>query len=231
MFPPPGYHIFTNNNSTTGGVALHHAAMAVRAGEARCVLALGFERMAPGALAAHHHWPDRPNPVLPLLAAAARASPDADRAAKNHKHALDNNPYAQRRAGYSEAEVLASPQITNELTKLTCCPTTDGAACCAIASEAFVHANKLENQAIEQVATALATDYPEAFEGRSAMDSVGYGMTRRLADKVFTKAPASRDEVGVVELHDCFAANEVLAPNMSFHFLKITNRRKCFASL
>lgn len=41
------------------------------------------------------------------------------------------------------------------------------------------------------------------------MDSVGYGMTRRLADKVFTSAGASRDDVGVIELHDCFAANEV----------------------
>ena len=71
-----------------------------------------------------------------------------------------------------------------------------------------MHANKLENQAIELVATGLATDYPEAFAGRSAMDTVGYGMTQRLADKIFTQAGASRDDVGVVELHDCFAANE-----------------------
>jgi sterol carrier protein 2 len=85
----------------------------------------------------------------------------------------------------------------------------DGAACCIIANEAFVRAHKLENQAVELVATGLATDFPEAFAGRSAMDSVGYGMTRRLADKVFASAGASRDDVGVVELHDCFAANEV----------------------
>jgi sterol carrier protein 2 len=44
-------------------------------------------------------------------------------AAKNHRHAL-NNPYAQFRAGYSEADVLASPQITNELTKFMCSPTS-----------------------------------------------------------------------------------------------------------
>ena len=43
------------------------------------------------------------------------------------------------------------------------------------------------------------------------MDSVGYGMTRRLADEVFAQAGASRDDVGVIELHDCFAANEVRA--------------------
>ena len=72
-----------------------------------------------------------------------------------------------------------------------------------------MRANKLENQAIELVATGLGTDVPGTFDGRSAIDTVGYGMTRRLADKVFAQAGASRDEVGVVELHDCFAANEV----------------------
>lgn len=85
----------------------------------------------------------------------------------------------------------------------------DGAACCIVANESFVRTHKLENQAIEMVAIGLATDVPDAFAGRSAMDSVGYGMTRRLADKVFASAGANRDDVGVVELHDCFAANEV----------------------
>jgi hypothetical protein len=33
--------------------------------------------MAPGALG--DHWPDRPNPIRPLLGAAELASPDADR--------------------------------------------------------------------------------------------------------------------------------------------------------
>jgi sterol carrier protein 2 len=73
-----------------------------------------------------------------------------------------------------------------------------------------VRAHKLENQAIEMIAIGLATDFPDAFAGRSAMDSIGYGMTRRLAvDKMFASAGANRDDVGVNELHDCFAANEV----------------------
>ncbi len=72
-----------------------------------------------------------------------------------------------------------------------------------------MHANKLENQAVELVATGLVTDYPEAVAGRSAMDTIGYGMTRRLSDKIFAQPGASRDDVGVVELHNCSAANEV----------------------
>jgi acetyl-CoA acetyltransferase len=65
-----------NNNCATGSVALFHAATLVRAGEARCALALGFERMAPGALG--DPWLDRPSPIRPLLDAAARAAPDVD---------------------------------------------------------------------------------------------------------------------------------------------------------
>ena len=45
------------------------------------------------------------------------------------------------------------------------------------------------------------------------MDVVGYSMTKFAADKVFKDAgfeeSKGRDQVGVVELHDCFAANEV----------------------
>jgi sterol carrier protein 2 len=82
-----------------------------------------------------------------------------------------------------------------------------------VASEDFVHAHGLENQAIEIVAQALATDGPEAFESSSAMEVVGYNMTKVCADKVFKDAGFAegqgRDQVGVLELHDCFAANEV----------------------
>jgi sterol carrier protein 2 len=82
-----------------------------------------------------------------------------------------------------------------------------------VASEAFVHAHKLENQAIEIVGQALTTDEPSTFECQSAMEAVGYGMTKRCADHVFHQAGfkegEGRDLVGVIELHDCFAANEV----------------------
>src|SRR5712672_1972715 len=67
-----------NNNCATGSTALFNAATLVRGGEARCALALGFERMAAGALGAGKNdpWHDRPSPTGPLMHAAARASPD-----------------------------------------------------------------------------------------------------------------------------------------------------------
>ncbi|KAH9014630.1 thiolase-like protein [Lactarius hengduanensis] len=201
-----------NKNCSTGSIALVHAAALVRAGDAHCALAL-----APWARSSERASPDsKRGPPMPRMFGAAateyfrKCGGGVEHLAKiATKHSL-NNPYAQFRAGYNEAAVLASPQISNELTKFMCSPTSDGAACCILANEAFVHANRLENQAIELVATGLATDYLDAFAGRSAMDTVGYGMTRRLADKIFAQAGASQDDVGVVELHDCFAANELV---------------------
>ena len=91
--------------------------------------------------------------------------------------------------------------------------TQDGAACCIVASEDFVHAHRLENQAVEIVAQALETDEPATFDSESAMELVGYGMTKRCAEKVFAQAGFAlgqvRDEIGVIELHDCFAPTEV----------------------
>ena len=76
-----------------------------------------------------------------------------------------------------------------------------------------MHSHHLENQAIEVVAQALTTDDPSTYESHSAMNVIGYNMTKNCADKVFSEAGFSpgegRDQVGVVELHDCFAANEV----------------------
>lgn len=116
---------------------------------------------------------------------------------------------------------MCSPTSVSFSTGHTCaaCLTShfqDGAACCIVVSEDFVHSHALENQAIEIVAQALTTDGVSTFEGRSAMDVVGYEMSKSCADKVFKEAGFAegqgRDQVGVVELHDCFAANEVIHP-------------------
>lgn len=46
-------------------------------------------------------------------------------ASKNHNHAA-KNPYSQFRTPWTPEQVLASPAITDYLTKLMCCPTSDG---------------------------------------------------------------------------------------------------------
>lgn len=78
---------------------------------------------------------------------------------KNHKHSV-NNPYAQFQIEYSLDEILKSPSIYEYLTKLQCCPTSDGAAACILASENFVRRHGLEHQAVEILGMEMATDLP-----------------------------------------------------------------------
>lgn len=63
-------------------------------------------------------------------------------AEKNHRHSV-NNPYSQFRDVYTLDEILKSPKIHYPLTKLQCCPTSDGAAAAILCSDEFVKAHKL----------------------------------------------------------------------------------------
>ncbi|KAF5382790.1 hypothetical protein D9757_007285 [Collybiopsis confluens] len=232
-----------NNNCSTGSTALYTANNMVKFGQAEVTLALGFERMKPGSLGTNWPDRPSPTLLLnqkmeevEIAGLGLNHGPGAPRmfadgaqeyfqkyggniehlakiASKNHKHSL-NNPYSQFRDGWSVEQVLAAPKITNELTKFMCSPTSDGAACCIVASEDFVHKHGLENQAIEMVASSLKTDNPLAFEANSAMEVVGYTMSKNCANEVFKNAGfkegEGRDQVGVIELHDCFAANELI---------------------
>jgi sterol carrier protein 2 len=84
-------------------------------------------------------------------------------AEKNHRHSA-LNPYSQFRDIYTLDQIMASPEVYAPLTKLQCCPTSDGAAAAIIVSEDFVHRHKLEHQAVEIVAMAMATDMPSTFK-------------------------------------------------------------------
>jgi acetyl-CoA acetyltransferase len=65
-------------------------------------------------------------------------------AEKNHRHSA-NNPYSQFQEIYSLDEIMKSPMIHFPLTKLQCCPTSDGAAAAILCSESFIKKHGLEN--------------------------------------------------------------------------------------
>ncbi|XP_022103364.1 non-specific lipid-transfer protein-like isoform X2 [Acanthaster planci] len=128
---------------------------------------------------------------------------------KNHKHST-NNPYSQFQTEFSLDEIKKSPVVSQPLTKLQCCPTSDGSAAAILCSEDFVRNHNLEGQAVEIIGMEMATDLPSTFEENSIMKMVGYDMTKKAADEVFKKAGIHPTDVHVVELHDCFAANELI---------------------
>lgn len=97
------------------------------------------------------------------------------------------------------------------LTKLQCCPTSDGGAAAVVVSQAFLNARpKLKSQAILIAGQRMETDMSKAFNG-SAANLVGVDITRSIVKIALQEANInSVKDIKVCELHDCFSAAEML---------------------
>ncbi|WP_199431169.1 lipid-transfer protein [Qaidamihabitans albus] len=222
-----------NNNCSTGSTALYLAAEAIRGGRSDCALALGFEKMQPGSLGVTYEDREQPMaqhmqamaeisevrfPPAPWLFGAAgrehmrlhgsTAEHFAKIGEKNHRHSV-NNPYAQFQEEFTLEDILASRMIYDPLTKLQCSPTSDGSGAAILASESFVDAHGLAGQAVEIVGQCMVTDFESTFDG-TAKNLIGYDMNVRAARSVYEQCDLGPEDFGVIELHDCFSANELL---------------------
>jgi acetyl-CoA acetyltransferase len=129
---------------------------------------------------------------------------------KNHKHST-NNPYAQFQTEYTLEEIRDAQMIHEPLTKLQCSPTSDGAGAAIVASERFVDQHGLWEQAIEIAGQAMVTDLGSTFdENADCIKIVGYDMSKKAADLAYEEAQVGPQDVQVIELHDCFSANELI---------------------
>jgi acetyl-CoA acetyltransferase len=224
-----------NNNCSTGSSALYLARQSVKGGLADVALALGFEKMEKGSLGAK--FTDRTNPMdkqfeLMVSLRGFKASPPtaqffgnagrehmekygttpeqfAKIALKNHQHSV-NNPYSQFQDDYTLDQILAAPMVYEPLTKLQCCPTSDGAAAAILASEDFVATHDLWSHAIEIAGMAMTTDFDSTLSEKSCIKLIGQDMTRKAAEKVYQQAGLGPENVDVIELHDCFSTNELV---------------------
>ena len=228
----PIYNV--NNNCSTGSTGLAMGRNMISAGAADCVMVVGFEKMSPGSL--QSHWNDRESPIGTTYAvmASTRGIAKAPGAAQifgnagreymekhgakpedfgeiariNHAHSV-NNPYSQFHDVYTLEQIMASSTIHAPLTKLQCCPTSDGGAAAILVSQAFLDARPhLRDQAVLIAGQCLATDQPSLFSG-SAIDLVGREMTQRAAAAAMGEAGVTAADFSVCELHDCFSANEM----------------------
>lgn len=215
--------------------ALFLAKQFIQGGIADCILTVGFEKMRPGPLIATYgdRTPSLDQHIIamdkisnicdaPLLVQifgnagaeymkkyGATEVHLAKIAAKNLKHAL-KNPIAQNKRNYSIEEVLNSRRIYGVLTKLECSPTTDGASAAIFASEDFVISHQLQDKAVEIIDMEMVTDLPGTFDGNSLMKIAGFEMTAEAAKRIYCRTGISPKEIDVVELHDCFATNELI---------------------
>lgn len=224
-----------NNYCASGSSGLFLARQAIASGAAECVLALGFEQMPPGALKSN--FMDRPSPVarfVDVMRELQGFQDDIPRAAqffggagraymeeygipaetfgliavKARRHAA-RNPNAVFRDEVTLEEVMASPMVFAPMTRLQCCPPTCGAAAAVLCSEAFARKHGLDRRVVIK-AQSMVTDQASTFDSKDMRQLVGYDMTVRSAQAVYEEAGVGAEDVDVIELHDCFTANELI---------------------
>ena len=224
-----------NNNCSTGSTALFLARQAIASGAADCVLALGFEQMTPGALGSI--FQDRPSPFdafdeitdrlidapgIPLALKyfggaglahmqkyGTKLETFAKVRAKASRHAK-NNPLALFRTEVTEEEVMNAKVVwPGVMTRLMACPPTCGAAAAILVSESFAAKHGLRAD-VRIAAQAMVTDFASTFDSDDMMRVVGFDMARAAAQRVYAQAGVGPEDIDVIELHDCFAQNELI---------------------
>lgn len=224
-----------NNNCSSGSTALFLARQAIESGAVECALAVGFEQMKPGALGTV--FDDRPSPLgafddatdeivgrsdLPMTLRyfggagqmhmqryGTKMETFAAIRAKASRHAA-RNPLSVFRKEMTTEEVMEAQVIwPGVMTRPMACPPTCGAAAALLISEEFARRNGM-SPAVRIRAQAMTTDRPTTFDSRDMIDLVGAGLTQEAARKVYDAAAVGPDDIDVVELHDCFAQNELI---------------------
>ena len=228
--------INVNNNCATGSSALFLARQAVASGAVDCALAVGFEFMGPGALKSV--WTDRSsaleralnttdellgrqegmsNAIRQFAGAGlshmkkygTKLETFASIRAKASRHAA-RNPLAVFRNVVTTEDVMAAPMLWDGvLTRLMACPPTCGGAAAIVVSEAFAKKRGLRTD-VMIAGQALTTDTPSTYDARDMIRVVGFDMSQAAANIAYEQAGIGPKDIDVIELHDCFAQNELL---------------------
>lgn len=231
-----GIPIFNVNNAcASGSSAIYLARQAIESGVADIALAVGFEQMVPGALGAVFN--DRPSTAGRFVEATDAVLGESDLPlalrifggagwdhmqrygtplesfakvrAKASRHAA-RNPLAVFRKEVTADEVMADQVIwPGVMTRLMACPPTCGAAAAILCSEEAANKYGLDKR-VWIAGQAMTTDAADTFEGGDLRRVVGYGMAQRAANALYEATGVGPDDIDVVELHDCFAHNELV---------------------
>ena len=213
------------NACATGSAAIHQAAMAIRAGTARRVLAIGVEVMSlqptseigKGLLQASYVKEEAGTPAGFAGIFARMADAYADRfhdphpemariAVKNHANGV-YNPLAQLRKEVSlevcSNEGIDNPRVVGRLLRSDCSPISDGAAAVVLCAS---DGRPARSSGVRLRAVAQATDLmPMSRRDMSLMAGARVAWQRLLEN-----AGLTLDDLDCVETHDCFTIAELM---------------------
>ncbi|MDR3062897.1 MAG: thiolase domain-containing protein [Methanobrevibacter sp.] len=206
----------------SGGLAIRQGIMAVASGYHDIVISAGVEKMTdvvdptPAiATASDQEWEAQQGVTFPSLYAmiAKRHMYEygttreqlAQFSVVNHKNAK-NNPNAQFPFEISVDKVLNSSVVADPLTLLDCSPVSDGAAALVLCPAE--DAKKYTDTPIYVKASTQASG-TIALHDRKDITTID--STKIAAEKAYKMAGVSNNDIDLVEVHDCFSINGILA--------------------
>ncbi len=205
------------NACSSGSSAFYLTCLAVQAGAAEIGLVIGTEKMhLPGnsilsgaATGAAEAQAGFSVPALFALRAnrymhtyGATAADLALVAVKNRRHA-SLNPLAQFREPITTEDVLNSTPVAGPLTRLSCCPLSDGAAAVLICNKK--RAKRYQSRPVYVAASVLLSG---SYTNPPSL--TGWEVDERAAAKAYAMAGAGPEDLDVVELHDAFTIAEIM---------------------
>jgi acetyl-CoA acetyltransferase len=212
----------TANACATGATAFREAWMSIKAGIYDLVLAVGVEQMGKGLLGGTGAGKGIPKEGLlgsgTMPAVFAEAGMEHTRkygttfeqfakvSVKNHHHSTMNAKSMYQLETPLEmvmnAEMIAYPN-----TKLMCSVNVDGSAAAVLASEKKAKELGVMKRAVRVRASVLTSD---PWQERDLVMPDVNTCTRLAAKKAYETAGVGPDDIDLIELHDCFAAAEIL---------------------
>ncbi|GIK83138.1 MAG: thiolase family protein [Hyphomicrobiaceae bacterium] len=124
-------------------------------------------------------------------------------AVKNRRNGI-RNPYSPWREQITSEQVLNSPMIADPLTRLSCCPVSDGAAAVIMASAKV--AKRYTSKPVEIRSAVLAS----GIRNGVGMADDHSEMTIRAAKQAYEQAGIGPSDIDVCELHDPFTIAELI---------------------
>lgn len=206
----------------SAGIALRHAVMSCRTGDARVALAIGTEQLTSspvpevtrGLAEAMDRASDGATGLtfpgffgLVAQAHAARFGTTREQMAsvvvKNRRHG-HHNPFAMFRGEVTVDEVLASRPIADPLRLYDCSPISDGAAAAVVTVD---RPETTSRPAVE----VLACEQASGPASISDIDDVtSFPATTAASSRAYARAGITPGDLSVVELHDCFSIAEIV---------------------
>lgn len=207
----------------SGSLALRQAWLAIKSGLYDIVAVLGVEKMTDvtsstaitGLMAAGDAEWEGANGLTfaGLYALMARAHMHAFGTTReqmalvsvnNHRNGL-KNPYAQFRNEITTEDVIKASPVAEPLGLLDCSPLSDGAACVILAADRIA-------KRFARSVWVLGSGQGSACLGLAERASlVEMPATRAAAADVWRQTELGVRDIDVLEVHDCFSINELMA--------------------